>query len=161
MPNSNQRDDFDRLRNVGVPVFVDGTMYHVKEPKLTQTWKLVRMIVGLVTDLQDTSGRTIWEGIESKDPTAFGMEMFKTITDDTQLRKFTDIIAEIVEGDKNVIAEGIYGKDIPPIIEAMVEVFDPSFFVDSFNNVMAKLPIKRVEKPTQLDASSEHTPSTN
>jgi hypothetical protein len=161
MPDSNQRDDFDKLRNVGVPVFIDGTAYHVKEPKLTQTWKLIRMIVGLVTDLQDTSGKTLWEGIEGKDPTAFGMEIFRTITDDTQLRKFTDIIAEIVDGDKDTVAEAIYGKDIPPIIEAMVEVFDPSFFVASFNRVMSKLPIKRVDQLTQSDDFSEPTPSTN
>ena len=161
MPNSNQRDDFDRLRNVGVPVSVGGMLYHVKEPKLSQTWKLIRMIVGLVTDLQDTSGKTLWEGIEGKDPTVFGMEIFRTITDDSQLRKFTDIIAEVVEGEKGIIAEGVYPKDIPPIIEAMVEVFDPSFFVDSFNKILSKLPITRVAKPTQSDDSSEHTPSTN
>lgn len=161
MPNSKQRDDFDKLRNIGVSVLVDGTLYHVKEPKLTQAWKLVRMIVSLVTDLQDASGRTIWEGIESKDATVFGMEMFKTITDDTQLRKFTDIIAEIVEGDKEVIAGAIYPKDIPPIIEAMVEVFDPSFFVDSFSKIMEKLPISRIEKRTPSEDSSEDTPSTN
>jgi hypothetical protein len=161
MPNSNQRDDFDKLRNVGVPVFIAGTEYHVKEPKLTQTWKLIRMIVGLVTELQDTSGRTLWEGIEGKDPTAFGMEIFRTITDDTQLRKFTDIIAEIVEGNKDTVAKAIYGKDIPPIIEAMVEVFDPSFFADSFNRIMVKLPIKRAEKLIPSDDSSEPTPSTN
>ena len=161
MPNSNQRDDFDKLRNVGVPVFVDGIKYHVKEPKLNHTWKLMRMIVGLVTDLQDTSGRTLWDDVEQKNPTAFGMEIFKTITDDTQLRKFTDIIAEIVEGDKDVIAKSIFVKDIPPIIEAMIEVFDPSFFADSFNRIIAKLPIKRIEKPTQSDDSSEATPNTN
>ena len=161
MPNSKQRDDFDRLRNTGVLVLIDGEEYHVKEPKLNQTWKLVRMIVGLVTDLQDTSGRTLWDGIEGKDPTTFGMEIFRTITDDTQLRKFTDIIAEIVEGDADIIAEAVYIKDIPPVIEAMVEVFNPSFFVDSFNRIMAKLPIKRIEKPTPSEDSSEHTPNTN
>ena len=161
MTNSNQRNDFAKLRNVGVLVLIDGIEYHVKEPKLTQTWKLVRMIVGLVTDLQDSSGRTLWDGIESKDPTVFGMEIFKTITDDTQLRKFTDIITEIVEGDKDTIAEAIYVKDIPPIIEAMVEVFNPSFFVDSFNKILSQLPIQKVAKPILSDGSSEPTPSTN
>lgn len=163
MSNSEQRDDFARLRNIGVPVLIDGTEYHVKEPKLNQTWKLVRMIVGLVTDLQDSSGRTLWDGIEGKDPTVFGMEIFKTITDDTQLRKFTDIIAEIVEGDKDAIAEAVYVKDIPPIIEAMVEVFNPSFFADSYTKIMSQLPIQipKVEKHIPSDGSSELTPSTN
>jgi hypothetical protein len=161
MSNSNQRDDFDKLRNTGVPVLVNGTEYHVKEPKLNQTWKLVRMIVGLVTDLQDTSGKTLWDGIEKKDPTVFGMEIFKTITDDAQLRKFTDILAEIVAGDKDKIAEEVYATDIPPIIEAMVEVFNPSFFVDSFNKILLKLPILKAVKPIPSDGSSELIPNTN
>jgi hypothetical protein len=161
MQDSNQHDDFDKLRNIGVPVFIDGTPYHVKEPKLSQTWKLIRMIVGLVTELQDASGKTLWAGVEGRDPTAFGMEIFRTITDDSQLRKFTDIIAEVVEGDKDTVAKALYGTDLPPIIEAMVEVFDPSFFVDSFNRVMSKLPIKKIEQPTQSDDSSEPTRSTN
>ena len=158
---SSERSDFEKLRNTGVSVFVDNTEYFVKEPKLSETWKLIRMIVGLVTDLQDTSGKTIWDGIESKDPTMFGMEIFKTITDDTQLRKFTDIVAEIVGGEPDKISSEIYGTDIPPIIEAMVEVFNPSFFVDSFNRIVSALPMKRLGKHTQLDGSLEPTPSTN
>lgn len=160
MQNS-ERSDFEKLRNTGVNVLIDSTEYFVKEPRLSETWKLIRMIVGLVTDLQDTSGKTIWDGIESKDPTLFGMEMFKTITDDSQLRKFTDIIAEIVGGESEKISQEIYGTDIPPIIEAMVEVFHPSFFVDSFTRIMSALPMKRLEKHTQLDASLETTPNTN